>query len=183
MVSKSKEVPGFIRALNFACGIMINVAMIISSVCVALIIAVNSLDTFGRALVSKPFVGALEITELLLAMVIILAIPYAQRYLLHIEIDILQQFFSKRLKQIMFGFALTLTALVFLVLAIQSYSNALSALETFEVSAGYLPVPVWLGKVAATAGFFIAFFQSMTQLIELIVTGQYVKPEHLAEGV
>lgn len=182
-MSTVSDKPFFIRLIDYACKIMINSAMVVASTCVALIIVINSLDTIGRGLASKPFVGALEMTELFLAMVVILSIPYAQRALIHIEIDILSQFFGPRLKQLTMGFSLVLTGAVFLMLAVQGYSNAASSIATFETSAGYLAVPIWLGKSAAVLGFAFAFVQTVSQLLELLVTGKVTRLEHVTDGV
>jgi len=140
-------------------------AMAISAVCVVGMIAVNTVDTVGRALFSKPMLGALEITEVLLATCIILAIPYAQRHREHIEIDIFKKMFGPGLARVASILVLVITILVFAMLAHQSYESAMESVANFEVSAGYVRVPVWMGKVAVVVGFSIALLVAIWQLL------------------
>lgn len=143
-------------------------AMAVSAVCVVGMIAVNTVDTVGRALFNKPMMGALEITEVLLATCIILAIPYAQRHREHIEIDIFKKAFGPRLAKASSILVFVITILVFAMLAHQSYESALESVATFEVSAGYVPVPVWMGKIAVVVGFSIALLIAFWQLLAVL---------------
>lgn len=160
------------RMLDRVSATMVTAAMVVSGASVATIIAVNSIDTLGRALFNKPMMGAVEITELFLAMCIILAIPYAQRKLAHIEIDMFTQRCSARLKKFLLFISIVLTVLVFFMLMVQSYESAKEAISTFETSAGYLSVPVWIGKISVTIGFAIALLESLTQLFALFIFGR-----------
>lgn len=160
------------RTLDRVSAIMVILAMIVSGFSVATIIAVNSIDTLGRAFFYKPMMGAVEITELFLAMCIILAIPYAQRKLAHIEIDMFTQRCGPALKKIFLFIAIVLTVLVFFMLMVQSYESAKASVKTLESSAGYLSVPVWIGKISDTLGFGIALVESLTQLFALFLFGR-----------
>jgi hypothetical protein len=55
---------------------------------------------------------------------------------------------------------------------VQSYESAKASIKTFETSAGFLSVPVWIGKISVTIGFGIAFFESLTQLFALFLFGR-----------
>lgn len=156
---------------------MVMLAMVVSGTSVATIIAINSVDTIGRALFSRPLTGAVELTELFLAMCIILAIPYAQRTLSHIEIDMFTQNCKAGLKKIFLFIAIVLTILVFFMLTVQSYESAKDSVATFESSAGYLNVPVWIGKIAVAIGFGIALFEALTQLFAWFLFGRLTMAE------
>jgi TRAP-type C4-dicarboxylate transport system permease small subunit len=151
---------------------MVMLAMVVSGVSVAAIIAVNSVDTLGRAFFTKPLTGAVELTELFLAMCIILAIPYAQRMLSHIEIDMFIQKCSVGWKKFFVLISIVLTILVFFMLTIQSYESAKVSVVTFESSAGYLRVPVWIGKISVAVGFGIALFEASVQLFAWFLFGR-----------
>lgn len=151
--------------LDKVLSVLVISAMAVSAVCVVGMIAINTVDTVGRALFSKPMLGALEITEVLLATCIILAIPYAQRRREHIEIDIFKKAFGPRLAKASSILVYVITILVFAMLARQSYASALEAVANFEVSAGYVPVPVWMGKIALVVGFSIALLVAIWQLL------------------
>lgn len=160
------------RMLDSVSATMVTLTMVVAGFSVATIIAVNSIDTLGRAFFSRPLTGAVEITELFLAMCIILAIPYAQRNLAHIEIDMIKQRCSASVQKFLLLIAIVLTVLVFFTLMIQSYEGAKTSVATFEFSAGYLSVPIWVGKVSVTIGFGVALLESVTQLIALLLFGR-----------
>jgi len=166
------------RVLDRVSATMVILAMVVSGTSVATIIAVNSIDTLGRAFFSKPLTGAVEITELFLAMCIILAIPFAQRKLAHIEIDMFTQRCGAGLKKILLLISIILTILVFLLLMVQSYESAKVSVASFESSAGYLSVPIWIGKIAVTIGFGIALLEALKQLFALFLFGRLTDSEH-----
>lgn len=157
---------------------MVMLAMVVSGASVAAIIAINSVDTLGRAFFTKPLTGAVELTELFLAMCIILAIPYAQRMLSHIEIDMFIQKCSVGLKKFFVLISIVLTILVFFMLTIQSYESAKDSVATFESSAGYLRVPVWIGKISVAIGFGIALFEASVQLFAWSLFGRLTMAKH-----
>ena len=157
---------------------MVMLAMVVSGASVAAIIAINSVDTLGRAFFTKPLTGAVELTELFLAMCIILAIPYAQRMLSHIEIDMFIQKCSVGLKKFFVLISIVLTILVFFMLTIQSYESAKDSIATFESSAGYLRVPVWIGKISVAIGFGIALFEASVQLFAWFLFGRLTITKH-----
>jgi TRAP-type C4-dicarboxylate transport system permease small subunit len=165
------------KILDRVSATMVMLAMVVSGFSVAIIITVNSVDTIGRALFSKPLMGAVEITELFLAMCIVLAIPYAQRTLAHIEIDMFKQRCGPRARKALVLVAILITMLVFLMLAVQSYDSARVSVATLEFSAGYLRVPIWIGKVAVAVGFAVAFFESVTQLVGFLLFGNLTRTE------
>jgi TRAP-type C4-dicarboxylate transport system permease small subunit len=157
---------------------MVMLAMVVSGSSVAAIIAINSVDTLGRAFFTKPLTGAVELTELFLAMCIILAIPYAQRMLSHIEIDMFIQKCSVGWKKFFVLISIVLTILVFFMLTIQSYESAKVSVVTFESSAGYLRVPVWIGKISVAIGFGIALFEASVQLLAWFLFGRLTTTKH-----
>lgn len=165
-------------ALDRVSATLVMLAMVVSGVSVAIIIAVNSVDTLGHALFSRPLTGAVELTELFLAMCIILAIPYAQRMLSHIEIDMFTQNCSAGWKKVFLLVSIVLTILVFFMLTIQSYESAKDSIATFESSAGYLKVPVWIGKIAVAIGFGIALVEASVQLFAWCLFGRLTMAKH-----
>lgn len=173
----------FVKLFDRISWFLVGCAMTVAASCVLGIIVVNSLDTLGRAFASKPLVGAVEITELLLAMCIILAIPYAQRKSAHIEIDVFRQFFGRRTQRILASLSLLLASGVFTLLALQSYESAVASVATFEASAGFLRVPIWVGKIAVFAGFTIAAIQTITQLLNSVLTDTHQCPNGSETGI
>jgi hypothetical protein len=68
--------------------------------------------------------------------------------------------------------SIVLTILVFFMLTIQSYESAKVSVVTFESSAGYLRVPVWIGKISVAVGFGIALFEASVQLFAWFLFGR-----------
>jgi TRAP-type mannitol/chloroaromatic compound transport system permease small subunit len=155
-------------AVNKATGALVIAAVAGAGLCIAAIIVVGTADTVGR-LLNRPVMGAVEITEALLAAVIFLALPYAQRHNAHVVVDIVVQSFSNRWRKILYFFALVLTLAAFILLAKQSYEAAVQSWRVGEVSAGYLPIPVWLAKIMATTGLAIAVIETARQIIWAIL--------------
>src|SRR5690606_43873 len=136
---------GVARSLDAVLGFLVTTAMAGAGIAAVGIIAIGTADTLGR-LIGKPVMGAVEMSEALLASVIFLALPYVQRKGGHVVVDIVIQSASPRLRKVSHFIALVLTLLAFVLLAKQSYDGAVHSWQVNEVSAGYLPVPVWLAK-------------------------------------
>lgn len=152
------------RSIDQASNVLVTAALAASGLCVVVIIILGAWDTLGR-LMSRPLMGAVEMTESLLATTIFLALPFAQRHGQHVVVDIIIQSFSKRWRLIAYFFALVLTCCAFILLAMQSYDGAVHSWRVGEVSAGYVPVPIWLAKLFATVGLVIAVLETIRQII------------------
>lgn len=139
--------------------------MWLSGLSVALIVAINSIDTIGGAFFSAPLVGAVEMTELLLATCIVLAIPFAQRSCAHIRVDMFDHLYSEFQKKFVRTSSLAVCFIMFAILAVMAFDSAKTALATFESSAGFLRVPIWIGKVLAFIGFSLATAQAGLELL------------------
>lgn len=140
-------------------------ALVASSLAVAAIIIIGTVDTIGRAFFNSPMLGAVEMSESLLATVIFLAMPYAQRHGQNVVVDIIVQMFSIRAQVIVFFIALIATFLAFSLLAYQSIDGAQASIAVREVSAGYVPVPVWIAKILAAIGLILAALETLRQIV------------------
>jgi TRAP-type mannitol/chloroaromatic compound transport system permease small subunit len=141
------------------------VALVIASLAVAAIIVIGTVDTVGRAVFNSPMMGGVEMTESLLATVIFLAMPYAQRHGQNVVVDIIVQMFPVRVQVIAFFIALIITFLAFVLLAYEAIDGAQAAVAAREVSAGYVPVPVWIAKVLAAGGLIFASLETLRQIV------------------
>ncbi|MFV0491149.1 MAG: TRAP transporter small permease [Pseudorhodobacter sp.] len=139
-------------------------ALVGSTGCICAIVLIGSWDTVGR-LINRPLLGAVEMTEALLAATIFLALPYAQREYRHVVVDILSQNFKGRLLRAADLLALVATWAMFAFLFQQSLNGALHAYQVGEVSSGAIRVPVWLAKLFAAGGLLIAAFETFRQIV------------------
>jgi len=157
-----------IRFIDRPLGLAIRSAMWLSGFSVVLIIAINSIDTVGRAFFSAPLVGAVEMTELFLAICIILAIPFAQRSCAHIRVDLFDRFYGELQRKVVSTFSLLVCLTMFAILTVMAFESAKTSLATFESSAGFLRVPIWIGKALAFLGFSLATAQAGFELLSFV---------------
>tara|TARA_R110000796_G_scaffold88399_1_gene190180 strand:+ start:5069 stop:5572 length:504 start_codon:yes stop_codon:yes gene_type:complete len=149
--------------------------LFISGLSVVIILTIGAADSVGRAFLNKPVVGAVEISEALLAVTIFSALAFAQKQGSHVVVDIFSSNYGPRLTRFakMAILVLTLAALGFLLwrMSITAYKGWLHN----EISAGFLPVPVWLAKVFAALGLAVASIECIRELIWGIVekNGRY----------
>jgi TRAP-type mannitol/chloroaromatic compound transport system permease small subunit len=140
-------------------------AMLAASLAVAVIIMIGTVDTVGRAIWNSPMLGAVEMTESLLATVIFLAMPYAQRHSQHVVVDIIVQMFSERWQLIAYFVALVATFGSYGLLAYEAIDGAQQSVAALEVSAGYVPVPIWIAKIFAAIGLVVAAAETLRQVV------------------
>lgn len=136
-----------------------------SALSISVIVILGTADTLGRALLHRPLLGTVEVTEALLAAAIFLALAYAQQRAQHVSVDILSQTFRGSLKRIVNFVILVLTLVVFLLLAWRGFDLAQHSWNRSEISAGLVPVPIWASKIAAAVGLFIAVLETLRQII------------------
>lgn len=160
------------RIIDRTVGAVVWSALVVSAACIGAIIVIGSWDTAGR-LVNAPLLGAIEMTESLLATTIFLALPFAQRQYRHVIVDILYQNFHRRLRAITHLLGLIVTCGVFAFMFQQSLEGAIHAYQVGEVSSGALRVPVWLAKFMAAAGLLIAGIETFRQIVFVIVWPDY----------
>ncbi|MBM9593868.1 TRAP transporter small permease subunit [Roseitranquillus sediminis] len=143
---------------------LVRAALVVAATCVAGIVVIGAWDTVGR-LMAKPLLGAVEMTESLLAATIFLALPYAQRQHRHVIVDIVIQSVPRAARRITHFVALVFTFAAFALLFLQSLQGALHSWSVGEVSSGAVAVPIWLAKSLATAGLAIAAVETFRQIV------------------
>jgi TRAP-type mannitol/chloroaromatic compound transport system permease small subunit len=155
--------------------------MVMASVCVVAIIALGTADTIGR-LAGRPLLGAVEMTESLLAATIFLALPYAQRRHQHVVVDIIVQRFSESWRNIAYLAATILMLGAVCLLLAQSFQGTVHSWRIGEVSAGYIPVPIWLAKILATTGLAVAAIETLRQIAWALLWPDLALAERGAAG-
>ncbi len=105
------------------------------------LMAVTVIDVVGRYFFARPLVGAFELTELLLSVVISLALPLVTLDRTHIAVDLIDSLISKtgvRLLDCVMSF---LSALTFAALTYGVVAQAIDALHS-KVQTDILAIPV-----------------------------------------
>ena len=93
------------------------------------LILVTCVDVIGRYFFSAPLSGAFEVTELLLAALVFMALPLTTERKEHIEVDLLNTFMSVSTKRYLDAFAGLFSAALLATLAWRLASHAISAAE------------------------------------------------------
>ncbi|MEQ8901537.1 MAG: TRAP transporter small permease [Roseovarius sp.] len=142
--------------------------MIMSGICIFVILVIGVIDTAGRAFFNSPFIGAVEISEALLAVAIFSALAYLQRTGGHVVVDVFSNGYGPRLKKFATFVILTAMLAVLVFLLWRSGIGAMTAWRHNDVSAGFLRVPIWLAKLFTTIGLGVAVTEAARELVRAI---------------
>ncbi len=143
-------------------GLRILVARILPAVSAGLIlamVAVTVIDVIGRYLFNSPLPGAFELTQVLLADLVLAALPITTLKGSHVEVDLLSSVWSAKVDRIACAFGAGVTALVLVALSWTVGRHGLGLFhdgaQTFDLS-----LPLWpaaaLGTVTFAASALIA---------------------------
>lgn len=149
---------GAARLLGFAC------------LCVLMaMIGLTCVDVVARYLFNSPVNGAYELTQLLLATLIFLALPLTTAAGEHIEVELLDGFKSRILKALGALCAGVSTVIVFAVIALELVEHA-EKLQRREQVTDSLQIPLyligWLGAASFAIAAITAIFWSLKRLRE-----------------
>lgn len=114
------------------------------------LIAVTCVDVVGRYFFASPLSGAFEITEIVLAALVFMALPLTTERREHIEVDLLNMATGPRMQRYLSAFAGLFSAALLMTLAWRLASHAASAFEDGAVT-NALSIPL------APFGFLAAF--------------------------
>ena len=83
-----------------------------SALLIIMLIGVTCIDVVGRYLFNRPFGGAYELTQILLAALVFVALPLTSRDGGHVEVDLALHLFSARMQGVLARVAGIISALV-----------------------------------------------------------------------
>jgi TRAP-type C4-dicarboxylate transport system permease small subunit len=138
-----------------------------ASACLVMVIMVFvSTDVVGRYFFNHPIPGTYEFSEVLLALIIFLALPYVQYLKANIAIKILSERYPPRASEIFNIFCLLLGTITFGLIAIQGLVLFISSWQVSEISEGTIPFPIYPFKLFVPIGFGFLFLRMVIQLLE-----------------
>lgn len=158
-------IAGPIRLADTGVRTLVKAGVVLSALSVASMVAIGLVDSLGRAILNKPFAGAVEISEALLAITIFMALGAVQQRKGHIVVDVFVEMFGSRLSVVSAWTAQILMLAVLVFVAWRSGVSATSSTMSGEIAAGLVPVPIWLAKIIATAGLVIAALEVVRQTL------------------
>jgi TRAP-type C4-dicarboxylate transport system permease small subunit len=112
---------------------------------------VTGIDVVGRYVFNRPLEGAYEMSQLALAIVILLGWAYTQSVKGHVDIDILYNRFPGSVRTVLDFFVPLLSLLLFSFIAWQGISFVIESLGWHETTE-MLHIPVWVFKLMISVG-------------------------------
>ena len=128
------------------------------------LILITCVDVVGRYFFSAPLTGAFELTEILLAALVFMALPLTTERKEHIEVDLLNVMLSERINRLLSAFAGLFSAALLATLAWRLASHAISAAED-GATTNALAIPLapfgYLAAFSCLVSAFIAFLRGI----------------------
>ena len=139
--------------------------------CIALLVAGMSVySIIGRALLSKPLFGDVEITQMGIAVSISLCLPWCQLRRGNILVDFFTQSTSVRTRQILDSVGAFLLAAMCVLLAWRTTMGAIAVSGAFETSM-ILGLPMWWAYASLAPGLLLSALVAVWQA-SLLLIGQ-----------
>jgi len=136
---------------------------------IALLVAAMSVySIIGRAFLSKPLFGDVEITQLGIAASISLCLPWCQLHRGNILVDFFTQTTSMRTRQVLDSAGALLLAAMCVLLAWRTTMGAIAVREVSETSM-ILGLPMWWAYVSLAPGLLLSALVAVWQAALLLV--------------
>lgn len=132
--------------------------------------ALTVVSIAGRAALSKPIQGDVELTQFGIALCISLALPWCQWQRANIIVDFFTQHLGERRNAVLDGIGALLMAAMYLLLAWRSGAGAVSVREAFEATM-ILDLPMWWVYASLAPGLALAGLIALRQAWQLLRPG------------
>lgn len=155
------------HALGRALGLLETVLNLVSSTVLFLLMFYVTAEVTMRYLFNRPLSGHLELTQLLIAPSVFLALSYVQAHRGHVGMDLLVGRLRPRARHLVETFTLAVALAAFVIIAWFSWGAAYLSLEMGDVTpTAYLPT--WWSKAAVPVGSALLCLRLFLQLVESI---------------
>jgi TRAP-type C4-dicarboxylate transport system permease small subunit len=155
-----KKIEKILRFIIEACGI-IGVVILLA------MMMMTVFDVILRYFFSKPIIGSMEISVVLMVCVVFLGIGWCALNEGHISVDIITGKLSKRGRALLNAFDNIVTLVLALIIAWRSFIEALSAKE-MEVTSPILGIPRYPFIFVTSFGFFLLFSAALILFLKNI---------------
>ena len=139
-----------------------------AAVIVVVLMLLNTVDVIGRYFFNSPVPSTFEFSEMLLALIIFLALPYVQYKKAHISIEILYDRYPSRVRQIFDIVCQVIGLAVFALIAKQGIVMLRSSMEIQELNEGKIEFSITAFKWVVAFGMGLLAVRTASQLIESI---------------
>jgi len=141
---------------------------LVGSFIAMLVAGMSVYSIIGRAFLSKPLFGDVELTQLGIAASISLCLPWCQLHRGNILVDFFTQSTSVRTRQILDSAGALLLAAMCVLLAWRTTMGAIAVREVYETSM-ILGLPMWWAYVSLAPGLLLSALVAVWQSARLLV--------------
>ena len=106
----------------------------IGAISLFLMMCLTIADVTGRYLFNKPILGAFELTEFMVLVLIFSFLAYAQSHKSHINVDLFMMFFPEKLRTLIEIFNHVACLAIMILITWTGFQNALEVMEAGESS-------------------------------------------------
>lgn len=125
---------------------------------------ITGIDVVGRYVFHRPFIGAYELSELAIAMVVLLGWGYNQAVKGHVDIDLLYKRLPRSIQNVLDFFIPFLGLTLFVFIAWQSINFTIESIGWHETTE-MLHIPVWIFKLVIFIGAAAISFEFIADII------------------
>ena len=142
---------------------MIRVGYWVAVLATLALMIIGGMDVLGTYFLHKPVPAALELQEVLLAIMVFMGLSHAQSLREHISVDIVIQSMPARARRILDLVVLVASAIVFAIIAWRCGALAWSSVGMRETASASFAFPVYPAKVLVALGAALAALECLRQ--------------------
>ena len=142
---------------------------IISCTAIACMMFLTFFDVAGRFILNKPISGSFEITQFCMAIMVAFGLGYSALYKVHIRVDLLMQYTSRKVNLWLNVFAYGTAWIFYVFLTWQIWQDARQAMAS-KITSSVLIIPIYpfvfllsIGAALLVLVFFRDFLQSIRE--------------------
>jgi len=128
---------------------------------------IGTSDTLGRYLADHPILGALEISQILLASIVLLSWSYVQHIDEHIKVDILTSAYKPKIQILVNLLGKILVLGLFIVIAWSGIVIVIQDISSTKVFPN-ISIPVYLVKIILPFGALLIVVELIIQIFSLV---------------
>lgn len=161
----------FLRLADRVIIALARLGMIVSAGLILTVAIVGAIDVVTTSIVRKPIPIVSEVSADALAVIVFMAIGYAQYRGEHVLVDIVVVHLPKAVRKVL-ELTVLLVGLTFLgILALQAGDLVKESFAVRESAMALISYPVYPFKIAFLAGLLVAVLEFLRQVVWMIVTG------------
>ncbi|MFC1907115.1 TRAP transporter small permease [Chloroflexota bacterium] len=132
---------------------------------IMLLMFFTTAEVASRYLLNRPFMGNLDITEMIMVVIVFFGAAYTQRFGSHITVDMFVKMLRGRLYHTFKSLGMALSLMVFAVIAIYGFKGSLEAWAYGDVTASIL-WPRWPTRLCLAIGSLLLCTRCAIQMLQ-----------------